>query len=297
MNADQISKLKKQASNFIYAYIEDSDLNSGVFGKYSYVLAQKKKAELAYLKALSTLWGVDRTELLEIINQGLKETYRELKTPTGFYQEATAKLILYNLALGNPIKGINWQKGIFGVSEASENFTKNISGVTVNNPMKGDLKLTSGGILYGNDIYDGGKLVGKTYYDSKGNAAYSSLYDANTNTFDLSTVTTKEAVTFAKNGKILKNEDLGYWNNVCNVMTIVSDFVQQLINLLTGGINAQTITPVQSTDGWYEKSSTPSIGTAGLVAAGLIVGGIVLSNQDKDKISKSKNNRKSELIK
>lgn len=284
------SLIEQEAANMIYCFIESDELTRRNFGRYLPNIVAKRQQQLGFIKSNCVVRGTDEHTIYERITRKLGEVYAPLPHPnTGIVQTATPKAIIYQLAQGNEVNGINWSEGIYGgIGKIYDGF--------------GAFDLGSGNtadIVFdaasGSVSKNGSPLTSKTTYKKNGNNL-KSFQDAETGiTYNIkynkrkgiwSAVSASDGEnTINPEGKLITQMDGEMWTNILNfsmtILSQLSDLAGNFAASLSGVTPGQALSPVQVDDGWYEPESNSGVTTAALLGGGLLLGGLVVSNKKK----------------
>lgn len=272
------NKLRKQAGNCLYCFINDDELTERNFGKYLRYVQAKRDAQLRYIKGLSVAYATSREHLLSNV------VYNEIKAIYGM----SPKQVIYQLANGNAVRGLNWSQGIYGgIGSVDPSSFGNLTVGTINtNRYALD---TVNGIC--TDTITGQQITGTPVYGKKGLESVSFFDNANNVTLQANYSKGKYSAysvsdgntTLKTNGKSITQYDGELWTNISNVLGELKDLISNLASMLSGE-TAQSLSPAQVADGWYEpeSSSTNSgLTTAALLGGGLLLGATILGADGK----------------
>lgn len=277
------NKLRKQAANCLYCFIENNELTKKNFGRFLPYVAAKRDAQLRYLKGLAVANATNREYLLnDLIKQEIINIYG-----------MTPKQVIYQLANGNSVKGLNWAEGIYGckVGEANPSFGNlMVGGINTNryqlDTVNGICTDTiTGKTLAGTSVYGKKGLESVSYFDAANNVTLQANYKKGAYTaYSVSDGTN----TLKTDGKALTQFDGELWTNIANVLGQIKDLISSLATYLSGE-TAQTLSPAQVADGWYtEESSSSGLTTAALLGGGLLLGATILGADGKPSRKKDK---------
>lgn len=277
------NKLRKQAANCLYCFIEDDELTRYNFGNYLPYVAAKRDAQLRYIKGLAVANATSRKYLLDDL------VYNELKSIYGM----TPKQVIYQLANGNSVKGINWAEGIYGcIGKIDPSSFGNLTVGSINtnryslDTVNGICTDTiTGKTLTGTPVFGKKGLESVSYFDADNKVTL----QANFNKGKYAAYTVSDGTnTLKTNGSALTQLDGELWTNIFNVLGQIKDLISTLATDLSGE-TAQTLSPAQVADGWYEKQdNSGSITTAALLGGGLLLGATILGADGKPARKKNK---------
>lgn len=273
------NKLRKQAANCLYCFIEDNELNARNFGRYLRYVTAKRNSQLAYIKGLAVANATNREYLLNSV------IYNELKAIYGM----TPKQVIVELANGNSVKGLNWSEGVYGcigdVTDPSSFGNLIIGNVNTNryslDTVNGICTDTiTGTQIKGTPVYGKKGLESVSFYDQANNVTLQANFKKGAyKAYSVSDGTN----TLKTNGKALTQYDGEMWTNILNVLAEVKDLISGLATMLSGE-TAQSLSPAQVADGWYEPASSSTnsgLTTAALLGGGLLLGATILGADGK----------------
>lgn len=282
----------KESANMLYCFIETNELTRRNFGKYLPNIIAKRNQQLGFIKSNCVVRNVSESSIYEKIKKNISEIYAPLPNPnTGILEAAKPKSIIYQLAQGNDVNGINWSEGIYGcgIGKTYDGFgsydlgTGNTGDVTFD-PTTGSVT-KNGTVLSSTTTYSKTGNTSKSYQDPTTGITYTTKYNKRKGVW--SAVSASDGTnTINPEGKLLSQMDGQMWTNVLDIsMTILSqlsDLAGNFASYLSGVDPNAALSPVQVDDGWYEPESNSGLTTAALIGGGLLVGGVVLS-QNKSK--------------
>lgn len=292
------TKVRKYCANMIYIFIPDATLKAGVFGKHTNGIYNKRSRQIRYLTGLSTEAGMagNLDSIREWVRDEIAKVYEPLYDPrTKQLETATPELVLYHLAQGDEINGMNWEAGMYGIGS-----TKTVEfgdGVTINN--SGTFSLNGSELPTSSERYDtiytwkkNGTLKTAALYDKQTGQTYTAKNSKN-GWYAYSNADSAGNVTKVKSMTKLSASDLDLWENINNILGNIQDILSTFAAWLSGE-TSQSLSPSQLEDGWMEDASTAEAdwSTLLLVGAGaLAVGAIVGGNKKKSKTAnKNKEN-------
>lgn len=264
--------IRKQAGNFLYTYIKESEIS-----KFPRIIQQKRLGQIRYLKALATqVAGVNTDDIYGWIKEELAAVYKPIDGKT-----ATGAGILYKMAYGIPVQGKNY-KGASKISGCRGIGATEVQGITVNGnayTLDTDTGIftneTKGYQLQTSPIYTSGNLSNAYVQDSKAGVCLTSNYDALNQQFLLA-------------GTGNTAGDLSWAQTTMNVCQNIQTMLPQITNLITSlatmlsGVTPQQIAVNQVADGWVEpQSGVSSASISPWILAGLALGGVYLTTKDK----------------
>lgn len=298
--------IKKEAANMLYLYIPDNVITRRNFGRYVNIIADKKRKQYQFLNGNCVVRNIDISEFIGdldsngnlvsgtgLIPQTIAATYAPLPHPnTGVSQAATPSSIIYQLAQGNEVNGINWSEGIFGlgIGEVADNFGNFVLG----KGNTGDVTFDSATGM----VKKNGKVVGDIpvpIYNKRGNTTYSFTDKESGITYTTQYNKRKKVWTALSasdgtntinpSGEAITQMDGEMWTNILNMSMVImeqlADFASNFAASLTGVTSNEALSPIQVADGWYEPESNSGVTTAALLGGGLLLGGLVVSNKKK----------------
>ena len=283
------TQVRKFCANMIYIFIPDTTLSSGVFGKHTNAIYNKRSKQIRYITGLSTEAGMAGSldTIREWIRDEIANTYAPLYNPnTKRNETATPELILYHLAQGDEINGINWSAGVYGIGS-----TKTVefgSGITVN--QNGTFSLNGTELPTASERYDtiytwkkNGTLKTAALYDKETKQTYTAK-NSKKGWYAYSNADAAGNVTKVKSTTKLSASDLDLWENINNILGNIQDILSTFAAWLSGE-TSQSLSPSQLADGWMEDASTAEVdwSTLLLVGAGALAVGAVVGGGKKTK--------------
>lgn len=272
------NKLRKQAGNCLYCFIEDNELNQRNFGRYLKCVTAKRNSQLNYIKGLAVANATTREYLLnDIVKNELIKIYG-----------MTPKQVIYQLANGNAVKGLNWEAGVYGcIGETTDpsSFGNLLVGGVNSNRYSLDtangtcIDTITGKVLTATPTYGKKGLENVSYFDADNNITL----QANFKKGEYKAYSVSDGTnTLKTNGKALTQSDGELWTNINNVLGQLKELISSIATYLSGE-TAASLSPAQVADGWYtEESSTGSgLTTAALLGGGLLLGATILGADGK----------------
>jgi len=288
--------IRSQAANFLYTFMDDSEITQALAGRYRYIVTQKKYAQLRYLKATAVSSNHSMDELVGWIRDEMADVYSEQKNPTtGRYATATPRLILYHLAEGRPAGGKDWNLQSAGkIGELSLDQKQALYN-TVNSEFNinwntGDaMNKSTGGSLPSIKNYYNGSLFSKEYIAGENQQAFGLKYSDRLQKWSLDYVTNQNgsfngtpSTDYASVNAAQKTLNVLQTVNamlpqICNLVRSLRDFLKQDGDQQT---NWSDIKIDQKTDGWYDASASSNASISPWLLAGIALGGIALTSKD-----------------
>lgn len=288
MTKEQLEKrIRKQAGDLIYCWLRDSDKQ--YLGKNANVLLDKRDRQVAYLKGLAyAVSGASEEDIYAWILDEIKNTYQQIKNPaTGQWENATPRLIIAALMVGETVKGKNWKKGIYGVQPQNAKVgITDMTGLSLGNLTSGNYdvvdtswsKSYSVGNIYPN--YDFSVSSYKPASVSLVDTSYSYVNNFKLNTttgkYDLATVS-NGSETITTDGTQLSWKDQPLWDNIANCAANIQGLINGMAEFLSGLTAADALVPAQVNDGWVAPSGAVPGSTNAGVSTGLLIGGALLA--------------------
>lgn len=284
-------KLKNQAGNFLYIFIDDKYLkDTSTFGPYTSIIKRKKDLQNEYLKQLIFASGSGATQqksydtVKQWLRDAMAETYAPLRNPqTGKMEAASPESILYYLAMGYDIAGKNWRQGVFDDPQVTAEPIVEVGDYTINQETGLFEKNGSASGLVQQPIYNVSETpTGQVCYDPEQNISLSAI--ETTNGYSIETKTDAGGKTKStRSGHEILADTKSYLVQINDMMPEVKSFILDIIN--TVKVQPQQMTPSQTGDGWYKKQSSGSglLTTASLGLGALLIGGVVLGGSKKKK--------------
>lgn len=285
------TRIRRQAGDLIYCYLQDDDFQ--FFKKGADILRAKRDKQLAYLKGLSyTVPGYSsdkiEEEMLKIwIPNELATTYQKIKNPaTMQYENATPRLIIAALMLGETVKGKNWANGVYGCKVGNTDLTQSkatiIGGGAPMVQLSGSTSFSLTGNQYDSQMtFDLSKSTSEPAMISTIDKLNKTVnnWSLNTETGDYYFSTVSNGVTTLSANKTqvsASQQDL--WANITNACQQIQGLISSFAEFLSGITAPEALTPVQVNDGWVEPEPESNSGGSLKSSTGLILGGSLIAS-------------------
>ena len=293
------TNIRRQAGDLIYCYITNEDLQ--FFGKGANIVKAKRDKQLAYIKGLSySVAGASPKQLeediLEIwIPDEIANTYEAIEHPTtGKMVSASPRSVIYQLMLGETVKGKNWKQGIYGCKVGNTDLSASkatiVGGGVPMVTMSGSTTSNLGGYTVTQN-FDGSVSASQpssiTTINKQTNTINKWQLNKTTGNYDLSTIS-DGTTTVTTSGQKLSASNQTLWDNINNCIGQIQGLISGFAEFLSGITAAEALTPVQEEDGWVEpvdiKDTTGVLtGSTGLLVGGAVLAAAFLSNDKKRK--------------
>lgn len=272
--------LRKNAANCLYTFLPDKYITAKNFGQFVNYVKDKKYRQLRYINGLATVHFAKNLDYVyhDLIEKELYNVYK--LTPAEIFEK---------LGDGESVKGINWSEGVYGcigdVTDPSSFGNLTIGNVNTNryslDTVNGICTDTiTGQQIAGTPVYGKKGLESVSFYDQANNVTLQANYKKGAyKAYSVSDGTQ----TVKTNGKAITQYDGELWTNILNVLAEVKDLISGLATMLSGE-TAQSLSPAQVADGWYEPASSSTnsgLTTAALLGGGLLLGATILGADGK----------------
>lgn len=293
------TRIRRQAGDLIYCYLQDDDFQ--FFKKGAEILRAKRDKQLAYLKGLSyTVPGyssdkIERDMIETWIPNELATTYQKIKNPyTMQYENASPKLIIAALMLGETVRGKNWSNGVYGCkvgnTDLSQSYATIVGGRAPMVELSGTQNFTLTGNQYDHQMtFDFSKSTSEpamiSTIDKLNKTVNNWTLNTETGDYDFATVS-NGVTTLSANKTQVSASQQDLWANITNACQQIQGLISSFAEFLSGISAPEALTPVQVKDGWVEpepESSGLLTSSTGLILGGSLIASAFLLNNDKKK--------------
>lgn len=286
------TKVRQQAGDLIYCWLLDED--------YQYlkeyrpeILFDKRDKQLSYLKGLAyavTGGGSAKDEvesqIFEWVKDEIRKTYQQIRNPkTMVFEDASPRLVIAALMVGDTVRGKNWKQGIYGCSKVGAVGT-DMTALSLGNLASGNAPLVD---TSWSQQYQSYKVVPQydlsisqyqptevSLVDTKYNYVNNWGLNKETGLYEFKSVSDGNITLGADGAKVSQNQ-LELWTNVTNAIKQIQGLVNGFAEFLSGLTAADALMPAQVNDGWVAPSgAVPGSINAG-VSTGLLIGGALLA--------------------
>lgn len=285
------TRIRRQAGDLIYCYLQDDDFQ--FFKKGADILRAKRDKQLAYLKGLSyTVPGyssdkIEEDMLKTWIPNELATTYQKIKNPaTMQYENASPKLIIAALMLGETVKGKNWANGVYGCKVGNTDLTQSkatiIGGRAPMVQLNGTTSFNLTGSQYDSQMtFDLSKSTSEpamiSTIDKLNKTVNNWTLNTETGDYDFATVS-NGVTTLSANKTQVSASQQDLWANITNASQQIQGLISSFAEFLSGITAPAALTPVQVKDGWVEPEPESNSGGSLKSSTGLILGGSLIAS-------------------
>ena len=275
-----LTEARTHSAMFLYIFATDAYLNE-ISAKYAKIIRSKRANQRKllvlsaqkHLNSNATYGDQHYNQYVTAIKEGFVDTYG-----------ITPLEALVKLALGEEVAGKNWNEGIYGVGALNVS-TFNGTNVTVD-PTNGHI--SKDGVDYTDETKTVYKEINKkatpyqlfatienTTYMSQYNKTYKKYY-AQTYSTDGSTFSarTGATVTSTSAGSVWENIQLGAWDFLEWIKTLLAFFGLNFGSSTTTTITESNTLPNQTADGYVQESGFSEAAAIALLA---VAGGTMLA--------------------
>lgn len=280
------TRIRRQAGDLIYCWIYDSDIQ--YLGKNANAIITKRNKQLAYLKGLAYgTTGVKEDDIYAWVADEISKTYQKIKNPATLqYENATPRLIIAALMLGETVKGKNWANGVYGCKVGNTDLTQSkatiIGGGAPMVQLNGTTSFNLTGSQYDSQMnFDLSKSTSEpamiSTIDKLNKTVNNWTLNTETGDYDFATVS-NGVTTLSANKTQVSASQQDLWTNITNACQQIQGLISGFAEFLSGITAPDALMPVQVEDGWVEPEPESNSGGSLKSSTGLILGGSLIAS-------------------